>query len=73
MTYALSMCYDDGTKGEKPEKGADHMPSEKEMKKIELATIYEIRLLLASDGKTEYTQDELFRILDQYAKDKNAS
>ena len=47
------------------------MPADEELKKIELATIYEIRLLLASDGKTEYTQEELFRILDQFARDKN--
>jgi hypothetical protein len=47
------------------------MPTEKEMKKIELATVYEIRLLLTSDDKTEYTKEELLQILDQYARDKN--
>lgn len=47
------------------------MPTEKEMKKIELATVYEIRLLLTSDEKTEYTKEELLQILDQYARDKN--
>ena len=47
------------------------MPTEKEMKKIELATIYELRLLLASDGKFEYTKAELLDILDQFATIKN--
>ena len=47
------------------------MPTEKEMKKIELATVYEIRLLLTSDEKNQYTKEELLQILDQYARDKN--
>lgn len=47
------------------------MPTEKEIKRIELATVYEIRLMLDADDKTEYSKDELFQILDQYARDKN--
>jgi hypothetical protein len=47
------------------------MPTEKEMKKIELATVYELRLLLTSDEKKQYTKEELLQILDQYARDKN--
>lgn len=47
------------------------MPTEKEMKKIELATVYEIRLLLTSDDKSQYSKEELLQILDQYARDKN--
>jgi hypothetical protein len=47
------------------------MPTEKEMKKIELATVYELRLLLTSDDKSEYSKEELLQILDQYARDKN--
>lgn len=47
------------------------MPTEKEIKRIELATVYEIRLMLDTDDKTEYSKDELFQILDQYARDKN--
>lgn len=47
------------------------MPTEKEMKKIELATVYELRLLLTSDDKAQYTKEELLQILDQYARDKN--
>lgn len=47
------------------------MPTEKEMKKIELATVYELRLLLTSDDKNEYSKEELLQILDQYARDKN--
>jgi hypothetical protein len=47
------------------------MPTEKEMKKIELATVYELRLLLTSDDKSQYSKEELLQILDQYARDKN--
>lgn len=47
------------------------MPTEKEMKKIELATVYELRLLLTSDNKEQYSKEELLQILDQYARDKN--
>ena len=47
------------------------MPTEKEIKRIELATVYEIRLMLDSDEKTEYTKEELLKSLDQYARDKN--
>lgn len=68
-------CYDDVTEGNQPtvttEKEVQQMPTEKEIKRIELATVYEIRLLLDSDEKTEYTKEELLKILDQYARDKN--
>ena len=47
------------------------MPTEKEMKKIELATVYELRLLITSDNKEQYSKEELLQILDQYARDKN--
>lgn len=47
------------------------MPTEKEMKKIELATVYEIRLMLDAKEKEDFTKEELFDILDQYARDKN--
>lgn len=47
------------------------MPTEKEIKRIELATVYEIRLMLDSDDKSEYTKEELLKMLDQYARDKN--
>jgi hypothetical protein len=53
------------------EKEVQQMPTEKEIKRIELATVYEIRLMLDSDEKTEYTKEELLKILDQYARDKN--
>jgi hypothetical protein len=47
------------------------MPTDKEIKRIELATVYEIRLMLTSKDKKEYTTAELLEILDQYARDKN--
>lgn len=47
------------------------MPTEKEIKRIELATVYEIRLMLTSKDKEEYTTEEILEILDQFARDKN--
>lgn len=47
------------------------MPTEKEMKKIELATLYELRLMIASDEKETYTKAELLEILDKFAMVKN--
>lgn len=47
------------------------MPTEQEVKCIVLATVYEIRLMLDTDDKTEYSKEELLKILDQYARDKN--
>ena len=53
------------------QKGGNKMPTEKEMKKIELATVYEIRLMLDAKEANEFTKEDLFEILDQYARDKN--
>lgn len=49
------------------------MPTEKEIKRIELATIYELRLLLADQEKSEFTVEELQELLDNFAKAKNAA
>lgn len=49
------------------------MPTEKEIKRIELATIYELRLLLADKNRDEFTIKELEEILDEFAKIKNTS
>ncbi len=43
------------------------MPSENEMKKIELATLYELRLTISESDKTDYTKEELLQLLDQIA------
>lgn len=43
------------------------MPSEDELKKIELATLYELRLTISESDKTDYTKEELLRLLDQIA------
>lgn len=67
-----SRVYDRATTANhKTTKGVKTMPTEKEIKRIELATVYELRLLLTGDDKTEYTKEELLQILDQYARDKN--
>lgn len=49
------------------------MPTEKEIKRIELATIYELRLLLADQGREQFTVEELQELLDNFAKAKNAA
>lgn len=54
-----------------PQKGGYTMPTEKEMKKIELATLYELRLMIAADEKETYTKQELLEILDKFAMVKN--
>lgn len=43
------------------------MPTEAEMKKIELATLYELRLTISESEKTNYTKDEIVQLLDQIA------
>lgn len=43
------------------------MPSENEMWKIELATLYELRLTISESDKTDYTKEELLQLLDQIA------
>lgn len=43
------------------------MPTESEMKKIELATLYELRLTISESDKDEYKKEELLRLLDQIA------
>lgn len=41
--------------------------TEKEMKKIKLATIYELRLLFTQGDKKEYTREEIVELLDKIA------
>ena len=48
-------------------KEAAKMPSESEMKKIELATLYELRLTISESDKDGYTKEELLQLLDQIA------
>lgn len=43
------------------------MPSEKEISKIELATLYELRLILLEGEKKEYTLEEILELLDKIA------
>ena len=44
--------------------------TEKEIKKIEMSTIYELRLIFAQGEKTEYTKDEITELLDKIATAK---
>ncbi len=43
------------------------MPCESEMRKIELATLYELRLTISESDKKEYTKEERLQLLDQIA------
>ncbi len=44
--------------------------TEKEMKKIEKATIYELRLLIDAKDQKEYTKEEIIALLDEIARVK---
>ena len=41
--------------------------TEKERQDTKMATLYELRLILTSGGKDEYTLDELCELLDKIA------
>lgn len=43
------------------------MPTDKEISKIELATIYELRLAISENEKGNYSKEELLAFLDQAA------
>lgn len=44
--------------------------TEKEMQKIKLATLYELRLIFTQGEKKEYTTDEIVELLDKLATAK---
>ena len=46
------------------------MPSEKEIKIIQQATLYDLRRLLKNNGKNTYTREELCKLLDTIADAK---
>ena len=52
-------------------KEVNTMPSEKEIKIIQQATIYELRRLLKNSGKDTYTLEELCNLLDTIADAKD--
>ena len=43
------------------------MTIEKEIAKIELATLYELRLIFSEGEKQDYTRDEILEMLDKIA------
>lgn len=43
------------------------MPTENEMKRMDLAMLYELRLILNESEKETYTKAELMELLDQIA------
>lgn len=43
------------------------MPPEKEIAKIELATLYELRLIFSEGEKQEYSKEDLLELLDKIA------
>lgn len=50
---------------------ADAMSSEKGIKLTQIATIYELRMILTSGEKKQYTLEELVELLDKIAMAKN--
>lgn len=47
------------------------MPTDKETKIIEKATIYDLRLIFSTGEKEQYTRQEIVDLLDQIALAKN--
>lgn len=47
------------------------MPTEKEIKRIELSTVYELRIQVDDSGKSTFTKEEVLKLLDDFAKSKN--
>lgn len=48
------------------------MPTEKDYKVIEKATIYDLRLLFSSGEKDTYTREEIVELLDKIALAKDS-
>ena len=46
------------------------MATESETKKIEMATLYELRLIIDASEKEDYTKEEILRLIDQVATAK---
>lgn len=51
----------------KTEKEDEQMPSESEMKRMDLAMLYELRLVFNESEKETYTKAEIMELLDQIA------
>ena len=47
------------------------MPTDKEYKVIEKATIYDLRLIFSSGEKDTYTREEIVELLDKIAMAKD--
>lgn len=47
------------------------MPTEKDYKTIEKATIYDLRLLFTNGEKDTYTREEIVELLDKIAMSKD--
>ncbi|MCI9507341.1 MAG: hypothetical protein HFF62_12335 [Oscillospiraceae bacterium] len=47
------------------------MPTEKDYKVIEKATIYDLRLIFTNGEKDTYTREEIVELLDQIAMAKD--
>lgn len=47
------------------------MPTEKDYKTIEKATLYDLRLLIKASDKEQYTKEELMDLIDTIAAAKD--
>lgn len=43
------------------------MPAKDEINRLDLAMLYELRLIISEDERETYSKDELFALLDQIA------
>ena len=44
--------------------------TEKEMQTVKMSTLYQLRLIISTGDKTEYTRDEILELLDKIATAK---
>lgn len=52
-------------------KEANRMPTEKEIKVIEKATLYDLRLIFSNGEKENYSKEEIMELLDKIAMAKD--
>jgi len=65
LVFHTKICYNDSRIG------GGIMPTEKDYKVIEKATIYDLRRILVNSGKETYTLEELCKLLDTIADAKD--
>ena len=65
LVFSFRLCYN------QLRIGGGTIPTEKDYKVIEKATIYDLRRIFVNSGKESYTLDELCKLLDTIADAKD--